>query len=115
MSVNLCWSTPSFRRSQDNHWPGSRTSNLGASGFLLNRIDIFNAPVKRRRKCLVHAFIFRSLDKVGPVSIAHEEVFKIFMADPRQDSRIVYLVPVEMEDGQDSSVCDRINKIVRVP
>src|SRR6516162_7821500 len=115
MSVNLCWSSPSFRRSQDNHRPGSRTSNLGASGFLLNRLDIFNAPVKRRCKCLVHALIFRPFNKIGPVSIADKEMFKIFMADPRQDSRIVYLVPVEMQDGQDSSVGDRINKFVGVP
>src|SRR6516165_12043749 len=112
MSVNFCRRGPSLRSSQDDHRPGRQTSNLGASGFLLNRLDIFNAPVKRRCKCLVHALMFRPFDKIGPVSIAFKEMLKILMADPRQDRRIVYLVPVEMQDGQDCSVCDWVNKFV---
>jgi len=43
------------------------------------------------------------------VSVANEELFKILMADPRQDSRIVNFIPVEMKNRQDGSVSDRVN------
>ena len=74
-----------------------------------------SAVVQRRRHRLVHRFRIRAFDEVRCISVTLEQVLKFLMADPRQQSRIIDLVAVEIQDGQHSAVANRIEKFVDVP
>src|SRR5580704_17365278 len=88
---------PPLWRTQNNHWPATECSNPVTSCSLLSRLDLFNASIQRRSHRLMHTIVVRALNEIRFVSIADKEMFKIFMADPRQDRRIVNFIPVEMK------------------
>src|SRR5580700_4408360 len=115
MSVNLSRSRPSLGRTQDDHWPPGEFGQPSATRFLLNRFDLFHAPIQSRCHCLVHAVVLRTLDKIRFVSVAFEQIFKIFMADARKNSWIVNFIPVEVQNWQDGAVGDWIEKLIGVP
>src|SRR5262249_55323283 len=106
---------PSFRRSQYDHWPARTRRNAGASRFVLCGFDLSDAMIERRCHGLMHARWIRALDKTRCVAIAVKEIFAFFVADAREQSGIVNLVTVEIENRQDRAVSERIEKLIDVP
>src|SRR5512139_2063422 len=56
-----------------------------------------------------------ALNKIGLPSITFEKAFKLPAADPCKDSRIGYLVTVEVKDGKHSTVANGIEEFISVP
>ena len=46
----------------------------------------------------MHRIVFRSLNEIRLITIARKKIPQIFMADPRQNGRIVNFIPVEMKN-----------------
>src|SRR5579862_1126102 len=56
-----------------------------------------------------------SLDVVRLVTIPSQQFVEPIPADPGQDSGIGDLKAVEMKDGQDGAIRDRVEKLIRMP
>ncbi len=56
-----------------------------------------------------------TLDEIRCISVAPEEVIQFLVADPSEDAGIGDLVAVEVENGEDSAVSDRVQKFIGVP
>src|SRR5678816_4111597 len=63
----------------------------------------------------MHRIRIRTFDKVRHVAVTLEQVLDFLMAYPRQQSRIINLVPVEIKDRQHSAVANGIEKLIDVP
>jgi hypothetical protein len=56
-----------------------------------------------------------ALDEMRPVAISMKKVCQLLIALPPQNRRIVDLVPIQMQDGKDCPIPNRIQKFVRMP
>src|SRR5580693_2983004 len=115
MTIYFSWCTPTFRRTQHDHWPVRPARCAAGTTFLLMRSNFCDAMFHRGCHSLVHAFVIRSLDEVRRPPVTLHEVFQLLVADAREKSRIINLVAVQVKNGQDRSVSDRVQEFVDVP
>ena len=82
---------------------------------VLNRADLVDHRVERRRHQLVHRLGLVALDEVRLVAVADEQALELVVRDAREDGRVGDLVAVEVQDRQHRAVARRIEELVRVP
>jgi hypothetical protein len=63
----------------------------------------------------MHLFRLVTLDEVGFVTVALEQLLQFVVGNARKEARVRDLVPVEVQDGQDGAVTGGIQKLVSVP
>jgi hypothetical protein len=63
----------------------------------------------------MHALWLAAFDEIGGVAVADKQRLQLFMTDAGEDSRVVDLVPIEMQHRQHRAIGDRVEKLVAVP
>src|SRR5947209_11292823 len=63
----------------------------------------------------MHQLGVAAFDKVRRPAVAAKESLKLFVSDARKDGGIGDLVAIEVKDGKNGAIADRIEKLVRVP
>lgn len=63
----------------------------------------------------MHLLRIVSFDKIGNVAVPAKEMIQLVVTDPGQDRRIRDLVTVQMENGQDHAVGERVEKFIGMP
>ena len=81
----------------------------------LDPLDVRDDRIHRSRHLLVDVGRVGALDPVRLVAVADEQALQLLARDARHDRRVGDLVAVQMEDGEDRAVRDRIQELVRVP
>src|SRR5208283_3951146 len=94
MTLQLSRGAPALGRTQHDHGPARPLGNAAGSALLLMGSNFCDAVFHRCRHGLVHAFGIRSLNKVGGPAVTAHQVFEFFMADAREQSRVIDLVAV---------------------
>ena len=82
---------------------------------LLDASDLEHAALEGPRHGLVHLLGIVALDEVGGPAIAAEEALQLLVGDAREQSRVVDLVAVQVEDRQHGAVAHGIEELVGVP
>src|SRR5262244_750264 len=95
---------PAFWRTHDDHWPADTLGNTRRSSLLLGFPNLGNAVLHGRRHRLVHAVGVGTLHKMGRPAVAPEQVLHFLVADASQQRRVVYLVTVEVKDGEHRAI-----------
>ena len=108
-------SGPALGRSEDDHGPARPRRILAFSSALLNRPDLADGLFDRRRHQPVHFFRIFALDEKGRPAAAAKELFQFLVLDAREDRRIADLESVQVQDRQNRSIRDRIEKLVGLP
>src|SRR5208283_4420660 len=99
---------------QYNHGPARPHGNTRGSAFLLVPSDFANAVLNRGRHGLVHALWIGTLYEVRCPSVSGQQVFQLFVRNARQQSGVINLVSIQVQDGQNSSVSNRVEKLADV-
>src|SRR5262249_21717348 len=115
VTTHFAWRAPTFRRTQHYHRPAWPLRNAAGPTFLLIRTYLCNAVFHRSCHRLVHALRVASLNEMWRPAITSQQAFQLFVADTRQKSRIIDLVAVQVKDGQDRSIPNRIQELADVP
>jgi hypothetical protein len=63
----------------------------------------------------MHTLQIASLDKVWFPAVANKQGGQFFVADSGQDSGVIDLVSIQMQDGQNSAVSDWVQEFGTVP
>ena len=110
---------PTLGAAQHDQRPGGRSTGrfafpLRARGHL-NRADLVERAVQRRRHLFVHHRRVRALDEDRPVAQPDQQALELRRRDARQHRGVGDLEAVEVEDRQDRAVARRIQELVRVP
>jgi hypothetical protein len=77
--------------------------------------DAVEDLVQCRGQALVHADRVVAFHQVRAVSVAEHERFEFAVLDPGEHGRVGDLVAVQVQDGQDRAVRDRVEELVGVP
>src|SRR5262245_48316908 len=108
LAVNEFRPGPTFRAAQNDDGPGwERGGPLGAS-FLLNKANLVDDGIHRRRHLLVHRCRFVPFDKIWLVTVSSEEVRQLVIAEPSQHGGIRDLVAIQMKDVKHGPIASRI-------
>src|SRR5208337_3292581 len=83
--------------------PGAR-SNLLAT-----------AALNRGRHGLVHAFWIGTFYEVRCPAVSRKQAFQLFVRNACQQRRVVNLVSIKVQDGQNRSISNGIEKLADVP
>ena len=96
---------------------GQREPLEGAAGasFAAMAENFRNTMFRGRGHGLVHGFGIGPFYKIGRPAITEKQVLQLFVADTRQEGRVVDLVPIEMKDGQNRAIAGRAEELVDVP
>ena len=117
--VDLLWPGPSLRRAQHDHRPPRPLdrvrSRIRAAVPGLDRGDLVEHLVERRRHQLVHLGGIGPLDEPRGVAVALEQAAQLVLGYPGEHRRVGDLVAVQMQDREDRAVLYRVEELVRVP
>src|SRR5208283_1828053 len=105
---------PAFWRSQHDHGPPRPLRNACSSALLLVLSDFANAVLNRRRHGLVHALI-GALYEVSCPSVSKQQAFQFFVRNARQQSWVINLVSIQVQDGENRAVPNGIEELTDVP
>ena len=114
-AIDLLRAGPALRRAQHDHGPARPLREAVLPRLGLDALNVRDDALKRGGHELVHLLRLISLDKVGCVAIATEELVQLLMTDAGQHTGVGDLVPVQVQDGQDHPIGDGVEKFVRVP
>jgi hypothetical protein len=106
---------PAFGGSEDDHRPARSRGVFAFSRALLDCVDLADGLFDRRRHQSVHLFRLFALDEERRPAAALEELFQFLVLDTREDCRVADLETIEVQDWQNRSVRDRIEKFVGLP
>src|SRR5271165_5538305 len=115
MAAHLPRRAPTFWRPQHNHGPARPLCNTRGSAFLLVLSDLANAVLNRRRHGLVHALGIGALYEVGCPAVSGQQAFQLLVRNARQQSGVINLVSIQVQDGQNRAVPNGIEKLADVP
>ena len=106
---------PALRRVEHDHGP-ART--LGLAAVARQPLDVENAPdgaVECGGHRLVHGGVLVSADVQRRPTVTVQKLIQLLARNAREQSGICYLVAVQMQNRQHGTVCDGIEKLVRMP
>ena len=106
---------PALGRSEDDHRPARSRGVVAFSRALLDCLDLADGLFDRRRHQPVHGFRLVPLDEERRPAAALEELLQFLVLDAREDGRVADLEAVQVQDRQNRSVRDRIEKFVGLP
>ena len=116
VAADLLRPAPAFRRPEHNHRPARPLSRAPLHARLpLDRADVGDHRVERRRHLRVHFGGIIALDEVRRVAVAAEQGVELVVADPGKHRRVGDLVAVEVQDRQHRTVPGRVDELVRMP
>ena len=85
------------------------------SSVILNLLDFSEHGVQSRRHEMMHRFRFGSFHETRLIAITLKEIGQFFFTESSENRWIVDFVTVDMENRQDSSIANRIEKLVGMP
>lgn len=106
---------PALGRAQHDHRPAGAALRVAVPGGLLDGGDAFQGLVHGLGHRLVDLARVVAGDVQRFVAVSLEEGVKFGLGDTGEHRRIGDLVAVEVEDGQDRTVVDRVEELVGVP
>ena len=106
---------PTFGCPEDDQGPLWSSSVPGFPRLFLNITDTVKHNIESLCHNLVQNFGIIAFDKIRFVTVAGKQVSQFLVAHPRQNGRVGDLVAVEVQNGKDRSIGDRIQKLVGVP
>ncbi len=78
-------------------------------------MDLIETGIERGCHQPVHRHGIAPLDEIGNIPVPTKQVIQFVMTDPSQDGGIGDLVPIQMKDGENHTVCSRVEKLVGMP
>ena len=81
----------------------------------MNRPNLAHDGVERCGHQLMHRFGLMSLYKIGPPTVADEEMREILVIHTRKHRGIRDLISIEMKNRQHRAIARRIQKFVAMP
>src|SRR5215469_7254628 len=115
MAVNLTWSGPAFRGAEYDHWP----ARAGHISMLAGRMPMFtnfvDATLHGRSHGLVHAIDFGTFYEIRSPAIAAKQALEFLARDSRQQSWVIDLVSIEVENREYGAIPCGIQELVDVP
>lgn len=114
-SVDLFGSCPALGGAQHDHGPAGALGRAVLAGGPLVRADAVQGGVHGGGQFPVDGGRVVAGDEQGVVAVAAQQLVQFLLGDAGQDRRVGDLVAVEVEDGQDGSVVDRVEELVTVP
>jgi hypothetical protein len=60
----------------------------------------------------MHQFWIRPFDEIGLIAITAEQVLQLLLANSREQRWIGYLLAIEVQNGQNYTIGDRVEKLV---
>ena len=115
LTIDGLGACPALGGAQHDHRPARTLRGAALAGGTLDGRDLLDDGIHGGRHGLVHAWRVVSLHEVGVVAVALEERQQLRLGDARQHRGVGDLVAVEVEDGQDGAVADRVQELVGVP
>ncbi len=115
LSVDPLRAGPALGRDEHDHRPARPRMESLRPRFVLDRADVGEHAIERRRHRLVHRHRIVAFDEPGRVAEAGEVGLELGAGDSRQHRRARDLVAVEMQDRQHRAVARRIEELVRLP
>ena len=106
---------PALGRSEDDHRPARSRGVIAFSRALLDCLDLADGLFDRRRHQPVHRFRLFAFDEERRPAAALEKLLQFLVLDAREDGRVADLETVQVQDRQNRSVRDRIEKLVGLP
>src|ERR1700756_4424765 len=98
LTVDLGRTSPSFRRSQDNHRPDRASAEASRPCLAPDLFNLTRYCFQSVRHLLVHLKGIVTLDKIGFVAISLEQSRELLARNTSEKARICYFVPVEMQN-----------------
>ena len=116
VAADLLRPAPALRRPEHDHRPARPLGRAALHARLpLDRADVGDHRVERRRHLRVHLGGIIALDEVRRVAVAAEQGVELVVADPGKHRRVGDLVAVEVQDRQHRTVPGRVDELVRMP
>src|SRR5271157_1415142 len=115
MAAHLQRRAPTFWRPQHDHGPTRPPCNTRGSAFLLVLSDLANTVLNRRRHGLVHALGIGALYEVRSPAVSCQQAFQLLVRNARQQSGVINLVSVQVQDGENRPVPNGVEKLANVP
>lgn len=113
--VDLAGASPALGAPEDDHGPLRSEGCAGLAGFLLVFLDLDNAALEGGCHCLVHRVDVVAFHEIWLPAVSEEELFQLLVGYPRQHSRIVDLVAVQVQNGQHGAIDNGVEELVAVP
>ncbi len=114
-AIDFLGAGPTLGCLEDDHRPARPLDNAPLPGIRLDPPDLGDDLIERRGHQPVHRLRLVSLDEVGRVAVAAQEMLQLLAADAGQDRRVSDLVAVEVEDRQHGPVLRRVEELIGVP
>lgn len=106
---------PSFGGTQHNHRPAGPFRLSAFVGTVLDLPNVIKTGVQCSGEILVHLFRIVTLNVVGSMPVAAQQVVQLVMVNPCQDGGTSDLVAIEVQDRQNGSVACGIHELIGVP
>src|SRR6516225_6810390 len=100
MAIDFPGSRPTFRAAQYDHRPTRPECFSRCTRLLLDLANLKDALLQGGGHCLMHARPIAPFDEVWGVTVTNKQGLQLVVADASQESRVIDLVTVEVEDGQ---------------
>lgn len=94
--VDVSRSSPTFRRSQNDHGPSRSERFTRFSGLFLVPSDLGDTLLEGGGHSLVHTVQVGTFNKVGSPAVTDHECLEFFVRDSSEDCRVVNLVPKQV-------------------
>ena len=92
--VNNLRTCPSFRSTEDDHWPYRTFRIIVLTSVLLDCFDLFDYSIHCLSHLLVHGHWVVAFNEVWFPAAAFEEAFKFFMRKTGEDSWVADLISI---------------------
>ena len=116
--VDLARPRPALRAPQHQHGPAGARGAVPAAGRPLERANLVERLVERRREALVSVcgrLVELARHEERPPPVALEECDELVLRDAGEHGRVRDLVAVQVQDREHGSVGGRVQELVRVP
>src|SRR5207237_1324911 len=114
-AIYLFRSSPSFRSAQDDSRPSGNSCKAMRTRIFLIRANLCIAGLQRFCARLVHAQGISPFHKVDIVAMTCDDLaYRLVIVTPK-DGWTRNLVPIEMQDRQERSVTNRVQKFDALP
>ena len=114
-SVDKLWPGPPLGRLEYDHRPAGPGVVVVAPCVILELLDIFDGLVDGGGHELMHRLRLIAFHEVRRPAAAAEELVQFVVLDAGQHGWIADLVAVQVQDRQNRSVGDGVEKLIRLP
>ena len=114
MSVHLTRSCPALRRAEHDHRPAWASQVVMFPGSMTMFTNFIDAALHGRRHCLMHAVDIGSFHKIRSPAATTNEVLEFVVRDSRQQSWVIDLVFVEVENGEYGAIACGVQELIDV-